>query len=40
MALIRKTFDFLVVYSQYRAKHSRRYSARIAFGIAFLGLPF
>jgi hypothetical protein len=40
MALIRNTFDFLVVYSQYRPQHSRRYAAQIAWGIAFRGLPF
>ena len=40
MKLIRKTFDFLAIYSQYRPQHSRRYSAQIAWGIAFRNLPF
>jgi hypothetical protein len=32
--------EFIKVYRQYRAQHSRRYAARIAYGIAFNGLPF
>jgi hypothetical protein len=40
MALIRKIIEFLAIYSQYRPQHSRRYSAQIAWGIAFRGLHF
>lgn len=36
----RQCREFIKVYRQYRAQHSRRYAARIAFGIAFNGLPF
>lgn len=32
--------DFINIYRLYRVYHSRRYAARIAFGIAFRGLPF
>jgi hypothetical protein len=32
--------EFIAVYQQYRPQHSRRYSAQIAWGIAFRGLPF
>ena len=32
--------DFINLYRLYRAYHSRRYAARIAFGIAFKNLPF
>lgn len=32
--------EFVAVYQMYRPQHSRRYAARIAFGVAFRGLPF
>jgi hypothetical protein len=32
--------NFLKLYRLYRAIHSRRYAARIAYGIAFRNLPF
>ena len=32
--------DFFNLYRLYRLYHSRRYAARIAWGIAFKGLPF
>ena len=32
--------EFVTVYRLYRAHHPRRYAARIAYGIAFTGLPF
>lgn len=32
--------EFVRVYSQYSHSHPRRYAARIAFDIAFKGLPF
>jgi hypothetical protein len=35
-----KINDFLSVYRLYRVKHSRRYAARLAYGIAFKDLPF
>jgi hypothetical protein len=38
--VVHQVIEFLAVYSQYRPQHSRRYAAQIAWGIAFLGLPF
>lgn len=35
-----KLREFYQVYRLYAAHNSRRYAARIAFGIAFRGLPF
>ena len=35
-----KLQEFVNVYRQYRPGHSRRYAARIAFDIAFRGIPF
>lgn len=35
-----KLRDFLSVYRVYRRAHSRTYAARLAYGIAFQGLPF
>jgi hypothetical protein len=35
-----KIAEFLEVYRQYRVSHGRRYAARIAYQIAFKGLPF
>lgn len=32
--------EFVRVYSQYSRSHPRRYAARIAFDIAFRGIPF
>jgi hypothetical protein len=32
--------EFVSVYRLYRKQHGRRYSARIAWSIAFLGTPF
>lgn len=32
--------EFMRIYRQYRKHHGRAYSARIAFGCAFRGLPF
>jgi hypothetical protein len=32
--------EFAQTYRLYRKQHGRRYSARIAYGIAFRGLPF
>ena len=32
--------DFLSIYRQYRKAHGMIYSARIAYGCAFKGLPF
>ena len=32
--------EFISVYRQYRLGHSPSYAARIAWGIAFRGLPF
>jgi len=32
--------DFMNLYRLYRTYHSRRYAAKIAWGIAFKGLPF
>lgn len=32
--------EFLNVYRQYRKFHSRMYALRIAYGVAFKGLPF
>lgn len=40
MTMIRKMIDFAAVYAEYRKHNGRRYSARIAFGVAFRGLPF
>lgn len=36
----RQLREFFQVYAAYRASHPRAYAARIAFGIAFRGLPF
>lgn len=36
----RRVAEFVRVYRQYRAHHPRRYAAQIAWGIAFLDLPF
>jgi hypothetical protein len=35
-----KLRNFLALYRLYAAYHPRRYAARIAFGMAFKGLPF
>jgi hypothetical protein len=35
-----KLAKFLRVFAQYRRHHSTAYAARIAYGIAFRGLPF
>jgi hypothetical protein len=35
-----RLIDFLRVYRLYRSQHPARYAARIAFGIAFRGMPF
>jgi hypothetical protein len=32
--------EFFALYRLYRAVHPRMYAARIAYGIAFRGLPF
>jgi hypothetical protein len=32
--------DFIRVYRMYARHHPRRYSLRIAYGVAFQGLPF
>lgn len=32
--------EFVDVYSAYRVANGRTYAARIAFGIAFRGIPF
>ena len=32
--------EFITVYLLYRKRHSRLYALRIAYGIAFKGLPF
>lgn len=32
--------EFWRIFKQYRACHSTRYAARIAYGCAFRGLPF
>jgi hypothetical protein len=32
--------EFAQTYRLYRKQHGRRYSAQIAYGIAFLGVPF
>lgn len=37
---MRQLIDFVAVYRMYRRYHGIRYSARIAYGVAFLGLPF
>lgn len=37
---MRRLAEFLAVYREYRMHNGRRYSARIAWGIAFRGLPF
>ena len=37
---MRKLKDFIAVYRLYRHHCSRRYSWRIAYGMAFKGLPF
>jgi hypothetical protein len=39
-AVIRKLSTFIAVYRLYRREHPRSYAARIAYGIAFKGLPF
>lgn len=38
--VMKRLIDFVNVYRQYRPGHSTAYAARIAFGIAFRGLPF
>lgn len=35
-----KLREFLSVYAQYRRSHRPSYALRIAYGIAFRGLPF
>ena len=35
-----KLREFVAVYRLYRQHNTRRYSARIAYGCAFQGLPF
>lgn len=35
-----KIREFISVFRQYRQAHGVSYSARIAFGVAFLQLPF
>jgi hypothetical protein len=35
-----KLRHFIAIYRLYAAHHSRRYAARIAYGMAFKGLPF
>lgn len=35
-----KLRDFVNLYRLYRAAHSPAYAVRIAFGVAFRGLPF
>jgi len=37
---MKKIKDFIEVYRKYRRHHPIKYSAGIAFGIAFRGLPF
>lgn len=37
---MKRLSNFIAVYHQYRLGHSPAYAARIAFGIAFRGLPF
>jgi hypothetical protein len=37
---VRACAEFAAVWWQYRRAHSWRYAARIAFDIAFRGLPF
>jgi hypothetical protein len=39
-SLLSKVYEFASVYLLYRKQHGRRYSLRIAYGIAFNGLPF
>ena len=33
-------YDFMSLYRLYRQYHNRKYAAKIAYGIAFRGLPF
>lgn len=35
-----RIFQFLSTYRMYARNHSRIYAARIAYGMAFKGLPF
>jgi len=35
-----KLIEFIQIYRLYRRHNTRRYSARIAWGCAFRGLPF
>ena len=37
---MKRVADFLSVYRLYRHHHPARYAARVAWGIAFKGLPF
>lgn len=39
-AWLLKWAQFRKVYAQYRPHHSANYAARIAYGVAFRGLPF
>lgn len=38
--MIAKCAEFVRVYRAYSLHNTRRYAARIAYGIAFKGLPF
>lgn len=40
MKLFQQIREFVQVYRLYRIANTRRYSARIAYGCAFKGLPF
>lgn len=37
---MKKLRQFIATYRLYAAHHTRRYAARIAYGITFKGLPF
>jgi hypothetical protein len=37
---MKKLIEFVSVYRMYRLGHSPRYAARIAYDIAFRGVPF
>lgn len=37
---MRRLLEFVSVYRMYRRTHPPRYAARIAYGIAFNGVPF
>ena len=37
---MKKLLDFIAIYRLYRRAHGVMHSARIAYGCAFLGLPF